>query len=218
MVEHDATRTAAVSNRQALFMPLPLSAKLVGGKGTKSLEAWYSHAMSCFMKDDVREIQMELVPPAPDQKDEFARVLAYILDDLIPIPGTKYRVGLDPIIGLIPGLGDTSTAAVSSLILVHGLRAGVPRVVLVRMAINILINSILGALPGLGDLFSAWFKSNQRNYLLLRRHSAGARVSTVSDWVFLIALLMVVLAVAVIMALAIAYMAYRMASVLFGWA
>ena len=130
--------------------------------------------MSCFMKDDVREIQMELLPPAPDQKDEFARVLAYILDDLIPIPGTKYRVGLDPIIGLIPGLGDTSTAAVSSLILVHGLRAGVPRVVLVRMAINILINSILGALPGLGDLFSAWFKSNQRNYLLLRRHSAGA--------------------------------------------
>jgi Domain of unknown function (DUF4112) len=170
------------------------------------------------MKDDVREIQMELLPPAPDQKDEFARLLAYILDDLIPIPGTKYRVGLDPIIGLIPGLGDTSTAAAASLILVQGLRAGVPRVVLVRMAINILINSILGALPGLGDLFSAWFKSNQRNYLLLRRHSAGARASTVSDWVFLIALLVVVLAVAVIMALAIAFMAYRMASLLFGWA
>ncbi len=160
---------------------------------------------------------MEVLSPAPDPRDESARLLAYILDDLIPIPGTKYRIGLDPLIGLIPGLGDTSTAAFSSLILVHGLRAGVPRVVLVRMAVNILINSILGALPGVGDLFSAWFKSNQRNYGLLRRHSAGPRVSTVSDWVFLAALLLIVLAVAVAMALAIGYLVYRMLSVLFGW-
>ena len=161
---------------------------------------------------------MEVLPPeAKDQKDEFARVLAFILDDLIPIPGTKYRVGLDPLIGLIPGLGDTSTAAVSSLILVHAVRAGVPRVVLLRMAFNILINSILGALPGLGDLFSAWFKSNQQNYRLLKRHSGGTRVSTTTDWIFLIALVIIVLAVALTMALAIGYMAYQMASLLFGW-
>jgi Domain of unknown function (DUF4112) len=169
------------------------------------------------VKDNVQEIQAELLPPAPKERDEFARLLAYILDDLIPIPGTKYRVGLDPLIGLIPGLGDTSTAAFSSLILVHALRAGVPKVVLARMALNILINSIIGALPGLGDLFSAWFKSNQRNYGLLRRHSAGARISTVSDWIFLITLLLFVLGVAVIMTLAIGYMVYRMVSVLFGW-
>jgi Domain of unknown function (DUF4112) len=169
------------------------------------------------VKDKVQEIEMEVLSPAPDPRDESARLLAYILDDLIPIPGTKYRIGLDPLIGLIPGLGDTSTAAFSSLILVHGLRAGVPRVVLVRMAVNILINSILGALPGVGDLFSAWFKSNQRNYGLLRRHSAGPRASTVSDWVFLAALLLIVLAVAVAMALAIGYLVYRMLSVLFGW-
>jgi len=109
------------------------------------------------MEENVREVEMKVLPPASDRGDEFARLLAYILDDLFPIPGTKYRVGLDPIIGLIPGLGDTSTAAFSSLILVHGLRAGVPRVVLVRMAINILINSLLGSLTGVGDLFSAWF-------------------------------------------------------------
>jgi hypothetical protein len=170
------------------------------------------------VKQKVEEIEMEVLPPeARDQKDEFARVLAYILDDLIPIPGTKYRVGLDPLIGLIPGLGDTSTAAVSSLILVHAVRAGVPRVVLLRMAFNILINSILGALPGIGDLFSAWFKSNQQNYRLLKRHSAGTRVSTTTDWIFLIALVLVVLAVALAMALAIGYMAYQMASLLFGW-
>jgi len=167
------------------------------------------------VKEKVSE--MEVLPPESDRKDEFARLLAYILDDLIPIPGTKYRIGLDPLIGLIPGLGDTSTAAFSSLILVHALRAGVPRVVLVRMAFNILINSILGALPGIGDLFSAWFKSNQQNYRLLKRHSAGARVSTASDWIFLIVLLAIVLTVALVMALAIGYMAYRMASLLFGW-
>jgi Domain of unknown function (DUF4112) len=169
------------------------------------------------VKEKVRDIQMELLPPASDRQDEFARLLAYILDDLIPIPGTKYRVGLDPLIGLIPGLGDTSTAAFSSLILVHALRAGVPRVVLVRMAVNILINSILGALPGIGDLFSAWFKSNQRNYRLLRRHSAGAHASTVADWFFLIALLVIVLAIALITALAVGYLAYQMISLLLGW-
>jgi Domain of unknown function (DUF4112) len=169
------------------------------------------------VKDKAQEIEMEVLPPeSKASKDEFARVLAYILDDLIPIPGTKYRIGLDPLIGLIPGLGDTSTAAFSSLILVHGLRAGVPRVVLIRMAVNILINSILGSLPGIGDLFSAWFKSNQQNYRLLKRHSGAARVSTTADWIFLIVLIAVVLAVAIIIALAVGYMAFRMASVLFG--
>src|SRR6476659_5443160 len=140
------------------------------------------------MEEEAREIEMEVLPPASDRGDEFARLLAYILDDLFPIPGTKYRVGLDPIIGLIPGLGDTSTAAFSSLILVHGLRVGVPRVVLVRMAFNILINSIVGALPGVGDLFSACFKSNQQNYRLLKRHAGRTRVSTTGDWIFLIVL------------------------------
>jgi hypothetical protein len=191
--------------------------KLAPPKSNKvACEGW-EHAINWLVKEKARDIQMELLPPAADQRDEFARLLAYILDDLIPIPGTKYRVGLDPLIGLIPGLGDTSTAAFSSLILVHALRAGVPRVVLVRMAFNILTNSVLGALPGVGDLFSAWFKSNQRNYRLLRRHSTGTQVSTVTDWIFLIALLVVVLAVTVTVALAVGYLAYRMISLLLGW-
>jgi Domain of unknown function (DUF4112) len=169
------------------------------------------------VKEQVPEIEVEVLPrESKDQRDEFARVLAYILDDLIPIPGTKYRVGLDPLIGLIPGLGDTSTAALSSVILVHAVRAGVPRVVVLRMAVNILINSILGALPGIGDLFSAWFKSNQQNYRLLKRHSAGTRISTTADWIFLTVLVVIVLAIAVTTALAIGYLAFRMASLLFG--
>jgi hypothetical protein len=88
--------------------------------------------------------------------------------------------------------------------------------VLVRMALNILINSILGALPGIGDLFSAWFKSNQQNYRLLKRHAGDARVSTTGDWIFLIVLVTIVLALAVTVALAVGYLAFRMVAVLFG--
>jgi hypothetical protein len=84
------------------------------------------------------------------------------------------------------------------------------------MALNILINSILGALPGIGDLFSAWFKSNQQNYRLLKRHSGSSRVSTTGDWIFLIVLVTVVLVIAVTVALAVSYLAFRMFSVLFG--
>lgn len=152
----------------------------------------------------------------PGSPDDFARLLAFVLDDLIPIPGTKYRVGLDPIIGLIPGLGDTSMTAVSSLILVQALRAGVPRVTIARMAVNVLINAIGGALPGLGDIFSAWFKSNQRNYGLLQKHALGSRRSTAADWAFLIAILIVIGVVVATMALAAAFLAYRMLALLFG--
>lgn len=168
------------------------------------------------MKPEVKEIETEVLPPARDSANEFSRLLAYILDDLIPIPGTSYRVGLDPIIGLIPGFGDTSATAIGSLILVRGLQAGVPRVVLVRMAANMLINALLGAVPGIGDLFSAWFKSNRRNYQLLEKHAGSARTSTAGDWAFLIVILAVILTVAVTTTLAVGYLAYRMLTVIFG--
>jgi Domain of unknown function (DUF4112) len=168
------------------------------------------------MKPEVQEVEAEVLPPAQDANNEFSRLLAYILDDLIPIPGTSYRIGLDPIIGLIPGFGDTSATAVGSLILVRGLQARVPRVVLVRMATNMLINALLGGVPGIGDLFSAWFKSNRRNYQLLEKHAGSGRASTTGDWAFLIAILAVILAVAVTTTLAVGYLAYRMLTLIFG--
>ncbi len=154
--------------------------------------------------------------PPLSREQEFTRMLAYILDDLIPIPGTKHRIGLDPIIGLIPGVGDTSTTAFSSIILIRAFRAGVPRVVLVRMAANLLLNSLVGALPGVGDLFSAWFKSNQRNYRLLTKYENHAHVSTAGDWTFLIILLAVLLSLVLLIALAAGYLAFRMLSIVFG--
>lgn len=168
------------------------------------------------MPTKVKEIEVEVVPDTQEDGQDLARILAWVLDDLIPVPGTKYRVGLDPIIGLIPGLGDTSTAAFGSVILFRAMQAGVPRVVLARMAANLLLNALIGALPGLGDLFSAWFKSNRRNYHLLQKHSGTRRASTTGDWAFLITLLGLVFASVLTIALAAGYLAWRMLGVLFG--
>lgn len=111
------------------------------------------------------------------------------MDELLRVPGTRFRIGLDPIIGLLPGIGDTASAITSALVLFHAARSGVPKVLLVRMASNILINELVGVIPGIGDLFSFWFKSNSRNYELLKHYRSAPRASRKSDWIFLSAIL-----------------------------
>jgi hypothetical protein len=93
------------------------------------------------------------------------------MDDFLRVPGTKLR--LDPIIGLLPGIGDVTSAIVSAVAFVYAARSGVPKILLARMAMNILIHELMGIIPELGDAFSFWFKSNVRNYELLRRYSAA---------------------------------------------
>jgi hypothetical protein len=153
-----------------------------------------------------------VLPPKRDRDvPDLSRLIAWLLDDLIRVPGTNFRIGLDPIIGLIPGLGDGSTTMVSSVVLLHGLRAGVPRVVLVRMALNVLINAIVGAIPGVGDLFSAFFKSNRRNVELLERHAGSAkRVSTTGDWIFIGTLIGVLLLVAIAASVTVVFVSYKL--------
>ncbi len=114
------------------------------------------------------------------------------MDNLIRVPGTNFRIGIDPLIGLIPGLGDTGSALVSAMALIQAARAGIPKIVLARMAVNILLNEIVGIIPGIGDAFSFWFKSNARNYELLKKHGAGGhrpRQATRSDWFFVVSVL-----------------------------
>ncbi len=167
------------------------------------------------MPTEPKPVDFEVLPPeSPREKQKLSRTLAWILDDLIPIPGTNYRIGLDPIIGLIPGVGDSSTAAFSSVILINALRAGVPRIVLVRMALNVLLNTLFGAVPVLGDFFSAWFKSNQRNYTLLQKHSGSGRKSTRADWIIVGSLLAGILTIAITISLAVAWLAIRMVTML----
>src|SRR6266568_241625 len=90
---------------------------------------------------------------------------------------------------LLPGIGDVSSAIISAVALVHAARYGVPKILLARMATNILINELVGIIPGLGDAFSFWFKSNVRNYKLLRCYSAAPTRSRRADWIFLVAVL-----------------------------
>ena len=115
------------------------------------------------------------------------------MDTAFTVPGTKIRFGLDPIIGLIPGLGDSASALVSALLIVQSSRHGVPKVVIGRMALNVLVNAAVGAVPVIGDVFSAYFKSNAKNYALLQRHAGAQRKSTAGDWTFVIGLIAVML-------------------------
>ncbi len=95
------------------------------------------------------------------------------LDDVFRIPGTNWRFGLDPILGLVPGIGDASAAVLSVALLGSAVRMGVPRVVLLRMGLNVVADYLVGLVPGLGDVADVFFKSNRRNLTLLRRHATG---------------------------------------------
>jgi hypothetical protein len=94
--------------------------------------------------------------------------LGYVLDNSIPIPGTRRRFGLDAVIGLVPGVGDATGALMSAYIVVQAARLGAPASSLVRMLLNVGIEALVGAIPFAGDLFDAWFKANARNVTLLR--------------------------------------------------
>jgi hypothetical protein len=104
-------------------------------------------------------------------------------------PRNETLVRLDPIIGLLPGIGDTASAIISVLALIVAARRGIPKILLARMSLNILINELVGIVPGVGDAFSFWFKSNARNYELLKNYSVVPGRSRKSDWIFMIAVL-----------------------------
>jgi hypothetical protein len=102
-----------------------------------------------------------------------ARRLARLLDDLIRVPGTNIGIGLDPLIGLIPGVGDMIGGLMSTYILMVAAREGVPASVLARMLGNIALDSVVGVVPLFGDLFDFAMKSNRRNVDLLERYLAS---------------------------------------------
>ena len=99
----------------------------------------------------------------------MADLLAKILDTTVKIPGTPFYLGLDPLLGLIPGIGDLLANLMGTVILGLAARLQVSQVVIARMSLNLLINGTVGAIPIVGDLFSVWFRSHARNAELLRR-------------------------------------------------
>lgn len=98
------------------------------------------------------------------------RTLAHWMDDRYRIPGTSRRVGLDGLIGLVPGIGDAATTVISLYIVLEAWRLGVPNSKLAQMGVNVGIDSVLGAIPVVGDLFDMTWKSNRRNVRLVLDH------------------------------------------------
>ena len=139
---------------------------------------------------------------AESERLRFARFLADLLDQRFTIPGTSIRIGLDPIIGLIPGIGDLVANLTGSLILIIAAQLGLPKVVLARMGVNIALNTLLGAIPFFGDVLSIWFRSNVRNVTLLQQYLGRPnRRAAFSDWLLVIALVifLIVLLAAIVL-------------------
>jgi hypothetical protein len=115
--------------------------------------------------------------------------LAELLDQRFTIPGTSIRIGLDPILGLIPGIGDGLANIAGSAILLIAAQYRLPKIVILRMGLNVALNAMIGAVPIFGDIFSIWFRSNVKNVQLLERYlSADERASTFGNWIFVIAI------------------------------
>jgi hypothetical protein len=145
--------------------------------------------------------QAALSPQRAAKIDDSLERLSWLMDDLIKVPGLNWRFGLDALVGLIPGFGDTATSLVSFYILVSAVRYRVPKITLLRMGINIAIDYLVGSMPVVGDVFDAFWKSNQMNVALLSERAtvsaSEARKGKLSDWLFvgLMIALLVVLAI-----------------------
>ena len=139
--------------------------------------------------------------------DENLDLLAHLLDDWFRLPGTSIRFGLDGIIGLIPGLGDVLAGLASCIIIVAAWFRGVPYVALVRMVVNVGVDVLVGAIPIAGDAFDIAWKANRRNYALMTRHLRQPRKHTWKDYVFLICMAAVLLAIFILPIIVIVWLA-----------
>lgn len=142
------------------------------------------------------------------------------MDDLFRVPVLGWRFGLDALIGLVPGLGDTTTSLVSFYVLAAAVRYRVPKVTLLRMGLNIAIDYLFGSLPVVGDFADAWWKSNQKNIELLRKRATvsaeEAREGRASDWLFVGGIILGLTALAVASAFVSFYLLLRLGELLAG--
>ncbi|MBK4731877.1 DUF4112 domain-containing protein [Oxynema sp. CENA135] len=129
------------------------------------------------------------------------RNISRLLDNAIPIPGTPYRIGLDPLLGLLPAGGDLAGALLSAYIVFSAAQLGLPRESLVRMVSNILLETVVGTIPIVGDLFDVAWKANIKNMELLESHLDTPQPAKKADKTFIV-LLLVGLLVFVVAAIA----------------
>jgi hypothetical protein len=139
--------------------------------------------------NEMADTEWELLPPEDRHRrrssvESVFRLVSVVMDRLIRIPGLKKRLGLNPVVDLIPGFGDLAAALVSVSVLIYGIRRGVPKILLGRMALNVLINEVVGIVPVVGSIFAFWFTANTRNYQLIREHLDKPHRPTKGDKIF----------------------------------
>ncbi|MBD1814796.1 DUF4112 domain-containing protein [Microcoleus vaginatus DQ-U2] len=130
--------------------------------------------------------------PSPSHIASLRRLrrISHLLDNAIPIPGTKYRIGLDPILGLIPGGGDLISSIFAGYVVFKSAQMGVPQETLVKMATNIVFDTFAGTVPVAGDLLDVTWKANVKNIELLDAHLGSPEPGKKANWLFVAALLL----------------------------
>jgi len=140
----------------------------------KELQTIENRSRFGLAKEERKKIEIE----------ESLESLSRYLDDWVKIPIVGWRFGLDALIGLVPNVGDTLTSFASFHILIAGVRYGVPKITLARMAFNIGLDYAVGAIPFLGDAFDFVWKANKQNIDLIRERATGKGKGTTSDYLF----------------------------------
>ena len=153
----------------------------------ENLELEQQRNMYGMAKDERKKIEIE----------ESLETLSTYLDGLFKVPGTGWKFGFDSLIGLVPNVGDMATSLVSFYILVAGVRYGVPKITLLRMAFNIGLDYVVGSIPFLGDAFDFVWKANKQNMDLIRERGAGKGKGTTGDYVFVFAMIAILIAILV---------------------
>ena len=142
--------------------------------------------------------RLRQLTPGQMRRLEALRHVSRLLDSAFVVPGTRIRVGLDPILGLVPGLGDLASPLFALVLLWQSRDFGVPRVVQLRMIFNVAIDALVGLLPVAGDVFDVAWKANDRNLALLERHAYEERRPSAGDWLFVTGLIVLLVAIAAI--------------------
>ena len=141
-------------------------------------------------RSDAEFLEVEVLPP-PAGKAKTAEVdsligfVSRLLDTAFAVPGTRIRFGLEPIIGLVPILGDQITSLMSAALMCRSVQHRLPKIALVRMALNILINGVIGMVPLIGNLFVLWYKPNIRNYQF-SSDTPARRSRSRRTWIFVV--------------------------------
>ncbi len=149
------------------------------------------------------------MPQTPAERLATIRRWARLLDTEYRIPGTNLRFGWDPILGLIPGIGDIVGPVFALVLLVHAWRLRVPKITMARIAINGALDAILGIIPLVGDTIDLFWKANLSSVTLLERHTREGRAAARADWLFVIGVVVVVLAAVLLPSVTVLWIIYR---------